>query len=53
MDWKGHTCNGIWMNSATALTDVTAENRYLSICWNVASGHLIKRWLSLVYNHYV
>lgn len=41
------------MNFATALTDFIAGSHYLTIYRRVAYGHLIRRWLSLVYNHLI
>ncbi len=34
------------------LTDNIAGSYYLTIYWRAVYGHLIRRWLSLVYNHY-
>ena len=49
--WKGLTYSVILMNSATALTGDIVGSHYLTIYWRAACGHLIRPWLSLVYNH--
>ena len=51
MAWTGLICNATLMNSATALTGGIAGSPCLTICWRVVYGHLIRLWLSLVYNH--
>ena len=52
MAWTGLICNATLTNSATALTGGIAGSPCLTICWRVVYGHLIRLWLSLVYNHF-